>query len=374
MLIGNETKYLEQIKEKYSMLNHHVLESMGDWVRVVDSKGNVIYANKAMKDSFDYDLEGSPCYKIHNRDEACGFCISKRSIDNKEIVQKEEVIDGKYYSIKSSPVLDLAGNAVAAVEVFRDVTRERKLELQLIKKNAKMSKDLLFAKRLQSRILPEKGIYNTIDIDYLYEPSEVLSGDMFDIYYIDDEHIGIYISDVVGHGITASMMTMFIRQTMRSIKEDVFDPSIALTELHKNFMTLGLRADKYFTIFYGVYNLKNNHFRYSNAGHNCIPIKYNLDQINLLKTTGLPISMIFNEIYYEENEITLNKGDKILFYTDGIMEVRNSEGAEFGLERLMDTIKNNKENVLNAVMEDVEKFRWGEQQDDVAMILMDILR
>ncbi|HHV38312.1 MAG TPA: SpoIIE family protein phosphatase [Tepidimicrobium sp.] len=373
MLTGKQLKHLKRTKEKYSMLNYHVLESMADWVRVVDYDGNVLYANRAMKESLGEELEGKKCYRIHNKKEACGFCISRRSIKNKETIQKEEVIGGKFYSIKSSPVLDDSGKAIAAVEVFRDVTRERKLELELIEKNTKMSKDLLFAKRLQRRILPKKGRYNTVEIDHLYKPSEMLSGDMFDIYYIDDDHIGIYISDVVGNGITASMMTMFIRQTMRAIKDDILRPSVALTELHKRFVALDLKSDKYFTIFYGIYNFKSNRLIYANAGHNCVPIKYNNNEISLLKTSGLPISLIFNEIYYEENDIILDRGDKILLYTDGITEVRDSKGNEFGVERLVDIIDQNRDNVLTAIVEDVERFRWGEQQDDFAMVLMDVL-
>ena len=373
MLTGKQSKQFKGTKESYSMLNYHVLESMADWVRVVDYDGNIVYANRAMKESLGEDIEGYKCYQIHKKNTPCDFCISRRSIDNRETIQKEEVIGGRFYSIKSSPILDSSGNAIAAVEVFRDVTRERKLELELIEQNTKMSKDLLFAKTLQRRILPRKGRYYTVEIDHLYKPSEMLSGDMFDIYYIDDEHIGIYISDVVGNGITASMMTMFIRQTMRAIKDDILRPSVALTELHRRFMTLNLKSDKYFTIFYGIYNSKNNRLIYANAGHNCVPIKYNEDRISLLSTSGLPISLLFDEIYYEENDIILNRGDKILFYTDGITEVRNADGNEFGIERIVDIIKGNKENLLYNIVEGVECFRWREQQDDFAMILMDIL-
>ena len=373
MFMGEDASPLVQNIKDYSILNYHVLESMADWVRVVDSDGIIFYANRAMKESLGDDLIGEKCYKVHGKKEPCGFCISRRSIEAKETVQKEEIIDGKFFSVKSSPVLDSSGNAIAAVEVFRDVTRERKLELELIEKNRKMSEDLLFAKRLQRRILPKKGIYHTLKIDYLYKPSEMLSGDMFDIYYIDEENIGIYICDVVGHGITASMMTMFVRQTMRSIKDDILNPSACLTELHKRFVALDLEADKYFTIFYGVYNIKTNHFKYANAGHNCVPIKYNSQKLKLLKTNGFPISLIFNEICYEENDIKLNKGDNILFYTDGITEVKNIEGVEFGVERVVSTVKNNKDNVLNAIVENVEKFRWGEQEDDFAMVLVEVL-
>ena len=131
--------------------------------------------------------------------------------------------------------------------------------------------------------------------------------------------------------------------------------------------------DKYFTIFYAVYNAKDNYFKYANAGHNCIPIKYNSNGTELLTTKGFPIYLIFNEIYYEENEIVLNKGDKILFYTDGITEVKNIEGEEFGVDRIVDIIKNNSVSLLNKIVENVEKFRWGEQEDDFAMVLMEVL-
>src|SRR5699024_7228347 len=163
---------------------------------------------------------------------------------------------------------------------------------------------------LQRKILPQRGIYKNVKIDFLYKPCEMLSGDMFDIFYIDDQHIGIYISDVVGHGITASMMTMFVRQTMRAIKEEIKSPSKALTELHKIIIVLDLDDDKYFTMCYGVMNTETNEFRYSNAGHNCVPILFNGEEIKLLKVRGFPISYIFNEIKYKEDSIKLNKGDE----------------------------------------------------------------
>lgn len=371
----NKNEFLDPGKnrEEYSMLNYHVLESMADWVRVVDYNGNILYANKAMKESLGTDVLDKKCYQIHGKINPCGFCISKRSIRAKETVQKEEIIDGKYYSIKSSPIFDEEGKAVAAVEVFRDVTRERRLELELIEKNKKMSNDLLFAKRLQQRILPQKGVYKSLSIDHLYRPSEMLSGDMYDIFHIDDEHIGVYICDVVGHGVTASMMTMFVRQTMRAIKSEITSPSEALTELQKRFMVLNLGVEKYFTIFYGVYNIKTFEFRYANAGHNCVPIKYNKGSIELLKSTGFPISLLFDEVYYTEKKVSLEKGDEILLYTDGITEVKNFDGIEFGMDRVIDIVKNNSDKVIESIVDKVERFRWGEQEDDFAMLLIEVL-
>jgi len=360
--------------EQHGIHNYHVLDGMADWVRVVDKKGIVIFANNSMKKALGDSIVGMECFKAYCKEKRCTFCITNRSILTGEVMQKEEVINGRYYSVKSSPVINSDGNITAAVEVFRDVTRERKLELELIDRNKKMRKDLQFAKRLQERILPRKGSIENINIDYIYKASETLSGDMFDLFYIDEENIGIYISDVAGHGIAASMMTMFIRQTMRGIKADILSPSLVLTELHRRFSLLNLEPDKYFTIFYGVYNKITHEFKYSNAGHNCIPVKFNDNEYNLLEIKGYPIAMLFDTMVYNEKKVQLVKGDKILFYTDGITEAKDHNGVDFGVEGILDTIKKNPNNLLEEIENKYIYHSWGEQDDDYALVLMDVMK
>ncbi len=353
------------------ILNYHVLDGMADWVRVVDSTGSILFANKVMKEHFDDDMVGKQCYFIHEDKKRCSFCISNISIITGEVVQKEEIIAGKYYSVKSSPITNSEGEIFAAVEVFRDVTRERKLEIELIERNKKMRTDLEFAKRIQERILPKKGELDCINLDYIYRPSEMLSGDMFDVFHIDRTHIGIYISDVAGHGVSASMMTMFIRQTMRVLKGDILSPSQALTELHGRFALLNLDVDKYFTIFYGVLNTKTGEFIYANGGHNCIPIKFGNNNIELLEISGFPIALLGEEMYYEEKRVKLIKGDSILFYTDGITEIKDKKGIEFGVEGVLNTIKESPANILKEIEENVIEHNYGEQEDDFALVLME---
>lgn len=373
MLKTKNIDKVEEIIDKHGILNYHVLEGMADWVRVVDKRGLVIYANKTMKEALGDNILGRMCYLATGKEVRCSFCITDRSIRRGETVQKEEIINGKYFSVKSSPVENSEGQIFAAVEVFRDVTRERKLELELIEKNKKMSKDLGFAKRIQEKILPKKGKIDNLMIDYIYKPSEMLSGDMFDIFSIDDENIGIYISDVVGHGVAASMMTMFIRETMRSIKDDILSPSIALSELHRRFSMLGLETDKYFTIFYGVFNKFTYQFKYANAGHNSIPIKYNKDGIEILEIKGYPIALLFDEMIYDEKKVQLSKDDKILFYTDGITESKDKTGKEFGIESVIDIIEGHKGHILTEIEDKIITYSWGEQEDDFALVLMDVI-
>ena len=238
-----------------------------------------------------------------------------------------------------------------------------------------MNNDLEFSKRLQQRILPKKEKIQNLNLDYIYKPSETLSGDMFDMYSIDKENIGVYISDVVGNGVSAALMTMFIRQTMRLMRDDPTKPSNVLRELHRRFLSLGLEAEYYFTIFFGIFNTKTKKLKYVNACHNCMPIKYNRKKGNLdvLENKGYPISSLLEDISFEEKEVQVYQDDKILFYTDGVTEARDYTGREFGLNRLIDVIKENSVDTLASIEETVFKHSFGEIEDDFALLLLEII-
>ena len=97
---------------------------------------------------------------------------------------------------------------------------------------------------------PVKAKYKNIAIDYLYEATETLSGDMFDIFEVEKDTYVIYIADVAGHGIAASMLTMFIRQTVRNLNKDNYEPELALKYISDKFLELNLQSDRYITLFY----------------------------------------------------------------------------------------------------------------------------
>ncbi|MDO5725746.1 MAG: SpoIIE family protein phosphatase [Tissierellia bacterium] len=365
---------IDQLK-KMGILNFDIVDSIADWVRVVDIKNNIIYANKSMIQELDEDIIGKKCFESYCNNKPCHICITDRSIKTGQVIQKEEEIDGKYYSVKSSPVRNDDGDIIAAVEVFRDVTRERKLEKELIEKNKGIRLDLFFSKKIQSKMLPKRGIYDNMKLDYIYQPSNVLSGDMFDIIRLDDKHWGIYICDVSGHGIAASLMTMFVRQSMLSIAPEKLSPIEVIKDLHSKFKDLGLDYDKYFTMFYVVINTETMKMKYINAGHNATPLLFNNEawSIIMLENNGYPIMRIFDEVNYEEKEISLFKNDAILFYTDGITEAKNRDGEQFGIDRIKQIIIDSDHDLLLALETELDKFTWGEKNDDLAAMLIEIM-
>jgi len=348
-----------------------ILDSMIDCVRLIDKENNIIHVNESMEKNIGKDTLGMKCYEGIGQKKKCELCVSEKTIQTGKIYRKEEIVNNKIYDVVSSPVHDKDGNIVAVVEVFRDTTKEKKLERSIIEKNKKMTSDIEFATQMQKNMLPSKGIYGNLKIDYEYKPSEMLSGDIFDIYTIDKDNIGIYMCDVVGHGVAASMISMYVKQTMRALSERVLDINKTLQELHRTFLALNFDDDKYFSIFYCIFNKETKTLKYLNAGHNCLPLFIRNDEIEMLEAKGYPICNIFDTVDYEVFELNLKEKDKLIFYTDGIVETKNYSGEDFGIERLKNII-GEVENLPERVLQEIKKFK-GKQKDDIAILEIEIL-
>jgi sigma-B regulation protein RsbU (phosphoserine phosphatase) len=170
-----------------------IADGMIDWVRVVDKNNIVLYVNKKMQEDLKENLVGKKCYDVLCRNDRCDFCISSITLESGSIMRKQQKFGDRTFMIVSSPLYGNDGEIQGSVEVFRDITNEVLLSEEINKKNKKMSEDIKFAKNMQERMLPPKGTYNGMRIDYLYESSESLSGDYFDVFEIDEDNTGIYI-------------------------------------------------------------------------------------------------------------------------------------------------------------------------------------
>ena len=370
------SKNLQEELVKQKNFFENVLAGMVDWVRVVDRSNRVIYMNDPMKKAVG-DSIGLACYLSLGRDNPCINCISNKTMMEATTFVKEEVVNQRIYAVISSPIKDENNEVYCVVEVFRDITEARSLEALTLEQNRKMKNDLNIAKQLQHKILPENRVYNNLKIESIYVPSEMLGGDVFDVIEIDDENIGLYIADVSGHGVTSSMMTMFIRQTLKSIGNDAIHPEITLKQLYHRYKELNIDDQYYITIFYGVYNKTTNLFSYSNAGHNCSPILIGSNQVLELELPGLPIFTFFEDVDYDKQSITLNKGDKIIFYTDGIGEAFSIEEGFFPSDRIFHICEEHRKedigDLIKIIMKEVNDFTKGYVKDDMAIMVGEIL-
>lgn len=353
--------------DKVNNKNFAVLNSMDDWVRIVDLDSKTIFVN----DALDFASKESESLSVYLKENIpLNLASENDSIRNTTVIE-EKLINNRYYSIKSSPIV-IEGDYSGVVEVFRDITRETNMKIDLFDANRDMLDDVRFVRKVQSSILPKERIYGKLDLKSYYNPSSNVSGDMFDIIKLAENKYAFYIADVMGHGVKASILTMFVKVSISSIfdKYPNYTPSQALLKLRSRFYNLDMDSSQYFTAWLGIFDMTNNTLCFSNAGHNCPPIIYrvNEDKCEYLHANGRMISNIIEPDMYNEVTTDLKDNDLILFFTDGIIEATNENNKEFGLERLKDSFYKHKK--IDAVYEEVENFSWGEQKDDITLAMI----
>jgi len=237
------------------------------------------------------------------------------------------------------------------------------------------------AKMLQRKLLPSSSPNDKIIFNYLYKPCDMLGGDFVDIYNIGKDHLGVYIADVSGHGVSASILTVFLRST---ISKRMTSPAEALNTLYREYNNNNFESEVYITVFYAIYDLRNNILTYSNAGHNATPILYNKTrkgEQKQLKIPGLPISNWVDTISYSERSVRVVPGDMLFLYTDGLAEIKNDDKTMFGQDRINQALRSLKGDdhhiMLNELINRVYGFanisNESMQMDDITMSFVEMI-
>lgn len=353
-----------------------IINGMYDWVRVIDRDNRVIFTNKALSDSLG-DLVGTKCCAVISNDHPCVECISVKTLMDGATHVKEERIGGKIYQIMSSALKNPDGQVYAAIEVLRDITDVISLERKLLNQNRQHHQNLEKAKKLQQSLLPWNFTHSRVNLSFSYNPCESLGGDFFDIYKIDDDRLGIYIADVSGHGLPASMLTVYLNCT---IDKSEASPASALEKLYKEYNRSSIFKDIYITVFYSVLDLRKKTLIYANAGHNVVPFIYGPERFQLLSSSGIPISNWLPGAEYTDRCVHLQHGDRIFLYTDGLVEMKNPENEQFGQDRLLEVLQADMKGpaeTMQSLLSAMTLFKGQEinhqSQDDITMALVEVL-
>ncbi len=356
-------------------LMHEVIENMEYMVRVMDSEHRVIYMNQKMRSQFGHTL-GNFCFDLLGGDHRCENCITSGAKETGKPEQKDVEIGNKYYKLMSSPV-SLEQDHHYSIELLHDITDQKTTELELLKHYEKLKEDIKFAKQIQYRALPLDDIYwNCLKISSLYVQSEDLGGDFFDIVQLDQNRVFLYIADIAGHGVKSSLLTIFVRQVIRGIvrKEHIGLQDI-LEELFRSYKDLHTNIENYFTFLCAIYDKSTGKITFSNAGHNCYPIKVDaVGKATEIQIKGIPVCSIFSEINHEQVEVDLEKGAKIIFYTDGISEsyskvLKNQFGSEGILEVLEESNITDNKLICGKIIQRAAAFAGVSPLDDMAVLI-----
>ncbi len=223
-------------------------------------------------------------------------------------------------------------------EAVEDQLAEKNLLLE--RTQARLESELDDATRYIFSILPEKRQSHP-STDWLFTPSTELGGDSFGYHDLDERHFALYLIDVCGHGVGAALLTIAVTNVLRTgalAQTDLRNPPAVLAALNTAF-PMEKQNDKFFTIWYGVYDRVTGELRYTSAGHPpAILIRGNGDATDgpeyLATPGGIAIGVIDDDVEYDCHSTLIRPGDRLLVLSDGTFEVNGPDGDQLDVDGL----------------------------------------
>jgi sigma-B regulation protein RsbU (phosphoserine phosphatase) len=209
---------------------------------------------------------------------------------------------------------------------------------QLVQREQRMLEELRAAAEVQKSLLPSVSLSNArLDSGSVFEPSLAIGGDIFNIIPLASGSTLVYMADVSGHGVASALLTMSLTQWLTSFVglrnlAEVPPPATVLTALETEFPFE--RFDKYFSIVIATIDPVSGMVRYSAAGHPPPLVIRQSGAVERLEAGGPVIGMGFG-LTFDEGRCDLAAGDRIVFYTDGVVEDLDADGERFGQDRLV---------------------------------------
>lgn len=239
-----------------------------------------------------------------------------------------------------------------------------------------VQKEIEITAKIQKNILPSSlPKHKTVEIYAKAIPSKTTGGDFFD-YYIESPYGDVFfiIADVSGKSLPAALFMAVANSILRTIMRKEKDPSVILS-LANDLLFEESESGMFVTVFLAKYDSLNNKLVYSSAGHNHMLLIHQDGSYQILQAKGMPLGVLRSkDIVYEKKEISLKKDDLLVLYTDGATESVNMENQEYGLQRLIKEIVQNRnqnlEFIANHIYRDILEFTNKEIPDDDFTLLL----
>jgi len=248
-----------------------------------------------------------------------------------------------------------------------------------VERERMFEREILMARDVQRAMIPESPpILKGFEIAARLEPALNLSGDFYDYIPLSERRLGLMLGDVSGKGVRAAMGMAAARSLMRSVARRGQGPARVMRDanlrLHRD-----LGRQLLVTLVYGVIDSETRTLQYCNAGHNAPLLIKPSGRWRALKTGGLLMG-VFDKQHYKTETVSLERGDVLFFYTDGLVEAHTAapERLDFGEARLIDLLLRHRQQKANTlvdtVLEEIKSFSSGaHQHDDLTLIVVRVL-
>lgn len=392
----NEDTFEEQL-----LLKDRVLDTASEGVTISDPSlpdNPLIYVNEGFERLTGYSAEeaiGGNCRFLQGADtdpeaaEVIREALRNQRPCTVQILNYRKDGTPFWNRLSITPVRAEGGKVTHYIGIQSDVTAQKETEMaleaakrQLEAANETMKRGLEAAARVQRALLPtEPPPVDGVTFAWRFQPSTELAGDLVNVFRLDDDHIGLYLLDVSGHGVASALMSVAVSRSLSVVPgtsllfegpdRRIAAPGEVASKLNEHF-PFDPRTSQYFTLIYGVLNPGSRDFHYVTAGQTP-PIRVPKEGgPHSLESSGPPIGLLAKPDL-QERALRLDPGDRIILFTDGVFEAENPHGEEFSSVRLARCIASTRalplDESLDSILNRVNKW-CGDSgpQDDISMI------
>ena len=240
------------------------------------------------------------------------------------------------------------------------------------RRDQKHQREFEDARLIQRGLLPKRvPRIAGLDIAAAWQPADGVGGDCFDTLAFDSS-LGISIADIAGKGLPAALLMSNLQAAVRAFAQEAAPPSAVCSSVNR-LLCRNMASGRFATFCYARIEAAGRRIVYSNAGHNPPLLIRNDGPVERLTEGGMVLG-IFAEIRYEQAELSLNAGDRLLFFTDGITEARNAGGDEYEEEKLVAIATASRalpvEEMKDAILANINSFTGGQFEDDATLIVV----
>ena len=263
---------------------------------------------------------------------------------------------------------------------LRRENREHREHLEAVNEQLRQTvrqlrEDETAARRIQFQLLPENDkVYRHYRFSRHLLTSQYLSGDFVDYFAIDGDHLGFYIADVSGHGVSSAFVTVMLKSYMGRYRElhrqnrdrGILNPAETLSRLNREIYSCHM--DKYLTMFYGVIDWSNNQLRYSSGGQFPFPILFDGEQASYIGKKSLPIGL-FDFAHFQNESLRLPPRFAMVLISDGILETLPQTSLRDKQAFLLELVGDTDLTIENLIQE-LALDRADPLPDDVTLLLI----
>jgi PAS domain S-box-containing protein len=281
--------------------------------------------------------------------------------------------DGRVVWVRDEATLvrDEEGQPLYWLGVQYDVT-EQKREAQ---ERERIEQELRIARLIQQTLLPKTlPKLSGYDIAAYYQPAREVGGDFYDTFELEDGRLGLVVGDVTDKGIPAALVMATTRTMLRVSAQRLFPPGEVLKRANEELVA-DIPPNMFITCLYAILDTESGRLVYANAGHDPPYQRHHGSDVEELRARGMPLGLMPG-MEYEEKEITLKRGESVLFYSDGLVEAHDPHHEMFGfprLQRLVGTHRSGESSLIDFLLSELINFTGGdwEQEDDITLVTLE---